>query len=76
MDLQVQDPDRPSKGILGVCRDIMAEDGIGGFFKGWWAQIVALGASNFIYFYASGMIKVIVISRCGRWLACRRSLAS
>lgn len=63
MDLQVQDPDKPSKGITQVVRDIMAEDGVGGFFKGWWAQIIALGSSNFVYFYASCMIKVIVTTR-------------
>ena len=63
MDLQVQDPGRPSKGIAQLVKDIVAEDGIGGFFKGWWAQIVALGSSNFVYFYASCMIKVIIITR-------------
>lgn len=63
MDLQVQDPGRPSKGIVQLVKDIVAEDGVGGFFKGWWAQIVALGSSNFVYFYASCMIKVIVTSR-------------
>ena len=28
------------------------------------AQIIALGSSNFVYFYASSMIKLIVNSRC------------
>ena len=68
MDLQVQDPGRPAKGIVQVVKDIMVEDGVGGFFKGWWAQIVALGSSNFVYFYASCMIKVIVTARYVRIL--------
>lgn len=63
MDLQVQDPGRPSKGIVQLVKDIMAEDGVGGFFKGWWAQIVALGSSNFVYFYASCMLKVMITTR-------------
>ena len=63
MDLQVQDPGRPSKGIVQLVKDIMAEDGVGGFFKGWWAQIIALGSSNFVYFYASCMIKVMISTR-------------
>ena len=45
-----------------VVKDIIAEDGIEGFFKGWWAQIIT-GSSNFVYFYASCMIKVIVTTR-------------
>ena len=59
----MQDPGRPPKGIIQLVKDIMEEDGTGGFFKGWWAQIVALGSSNFVYFYSSCMIKVIVSTR-------------
>lgn len=73
MDLQVQDPSKPSIGMMQVIRNIAAEDGLAGFFKGWWAQIIALGASNFIYFYASNMIKVIVMSR---YAASRRRQAA
>ena len=59
----MQDPGRPSKGIVQLVKDIMAEDGVGGFFKGWWAQIISLGSSNFVYFYASCMIKVMISTR-------------
>ena len=69
----MQDPSKPSIGMMQVIRNIAAEDGLAGFFKGWWAQIIALGASNFIYFYASNMIKVIVMSR---YAASRRRQAA
>jgi hypothetical protein len=62
---QTTDPNKPSPTILGICRKIVAEDGFAGFFRGWWAQILALGASNFIFFYSSSMIKVLVRSRRG-----------
>ena len=76
MDLQTADPSKPALGIVEVCKAIMEEDGIGGFFKGWWAQIIALGSSNFVYFYASSMIKLIVNSRCAAHGAARTHRAA
>ena len=45
---------------------IIKEDGIYGMFKGWWGQIVALGSSNFVYFYTYQMIKVWQQDRTGK----------
>eukprot|EP01048_Picozoa_sp_COSAG05_P024265 COSAG05_NODE_5627_length_1126_cov_2.742041_1_plen_147_part_10 len=63
VELQTADPSKPAPGIVSLCRTIVTEDGLGGFFKGWWAQIVALGSSNFVYFYASSAIKILVLAR-------------
>jgi len=48
-----------------VLYKIVQEEGWAGLFKGWWSQVVALGCSNFIYFYMYNMLKVIVIKKTG-----------
>jgi len=58
--LQTDDPSMRPRGMLQVCRDIIEEDGIVGLFTGWWSQVVALGVSNFVYFYVYNMLKVII----------------
>jgi len=58
--LQTDDPSKPPRSMVQVCRDILEEDGIAGLFTGWWSQVVALGVSNFVYFYCYNMLKVIV----------------
>lgn len=63
VELQTADPSKPAPSILALCRSIAVSDGLSGFFQGWSAQVVALGCSNFVYFYASSMIKVIVLAR-------------
>jgi adenine nucleotide transporter 17 len=55
--LQTDDPTL-NRSAMDVVTDLMKSDGIGGLFTGWWAQIVALGCSNFIYFYCYNMLKV------------------
>lgn len=57
--LQTDDPTKP-RGMADVVRDILKEEGIPGLFRGWWGQVVALGCSNFVYFYTYNMFKVIV----------------
>jgi adenine nucleotide transporter 17 len=58
--LQTDDPNKQARGMLQVCQDIINEDGWMGMFTGWWGQVVALGVSNFVYFYCYNMLKVIV----------------
>jgi len=58
--LQTDDPSKQARGMLQVCQDIINEDGWMGMFTGWWGQVVALGVSNFVYFYCYNMLKVIV----------------
>jgi len=58
--LQTDDPSKQARGMLQVCQDILKEDGWMGMFTGWWGQVVALGVSNFVYFYCYNMLKVIV----------------
>lgn len=58
--LQCDDPAKKHRSMLQCTQDIMAEGGIPALFKGWWGQVVALGASNFVYFYVYNMLKVIV----------------
>ena len=66
--LQTDDPTL-NRSILDVVRDILKSKkeggggGIGAFYTGWWGQIVALGSSNFVYFYCYNMLKVIVEKR-------------
>lgn len=57
-----------------MCQEIIDKDGWMGMFKGnsfysrpipflqigWWSQVVALGVSNFVYFYCYNMLKVII----------------
>jgi len=58
--LQTDDPSKPSRSMLQVVKDILDEDGIAGLFTGWWSQVVALGVSNFVYFYVYNMLKIII----------------
>jgi adenine nucleotide transporter 17 len=54
------DDSKQAPGMLQVCQDIINEDGFMGMFTGWWGQVVALGVSNFVYFYCYNMLKVII----------------
>jgi adenine nucleotide transporter 17 len=58
--LQCFDNAKEEKGMADVVREIFADQGIAGFYQGWWGQICALGTSNFIYFYCYKMLKVLV----------------
>jgi len=66
--LQTDDPSL-KRGISDVVEEIMrskAEGGGGGFgafYTGWKGQVIALGCSNFVYFYAYNCLKVIVQKR-------------
>ena len=55
--LQTDDPSKRARTITQVLNEILEEDGPGGLFKGWWGQVVALGCSNFVYFYAYQVLK-------------------
>lgn len=55
--LQTDDPLKKARSIRQVLDDILKEDGVEGLFKGWWGQVVALGCSNFVYFYAYQVLK-------------------
>ena len=55
--LQTDDPRKKARTIKEVINDILREDGVGGLFKGWQGQVVALGCSNFVYFYAYQILK-------------------
>lgn len=61
--LQTDDPTKKERTMFQVLTDIIAEGGLPSLFKGWWGQIVALGTSNFVYFYVYNMLKVIVQKR-------------
>lgn len=58
--LQTDDPNKPARSMAAVTQEIIESDGIPGLFTGWWGQVVALGTSNFVYFYMYNMLKVIV----------------
>jgi len=64
--LQTSDPNKKAQGIREVLEEILKEDGIPGLFTGWWGQVVALGCSNFIYFYCYNMLKVIIQKGTGK----------
>ena len=64
--LQTDDPSKPVRGMAAVVKQILEEEGPGGLFKGWWSQVVALGTSNFIYFYTYQSMKAIIQSRTSR----------
>ena len=49
-----------------IVTQILQQDGIAGLFKGWWGQVVALGCSNFVYFYAYNLLKVMIQVRTKR----------
>ena len=58
--LQCFDDATKERTMGDVVREIMQNEGIAGFYRGWWGQIIALGTSNFIYFYCYNMLKVMV----------------
>lgn len=63
--LQTDDPTKKERTMVEVVNTILKEEGINGLFKGWWGQVVALGCSNFIYFYCYNMLKVIIQKKTG-----------
>ena len=63
--LQTSDISQKEKTIHQVITEILQEDGPAGLFKGWWGQIVALGTSNFVYFYTYQILKVWQQRRTG-----------
>lgn len=62
--LQTDDPTL-NRSMLDVVRDTLKEGGVPAFYTGWWGQVVALGTSNFIYFYCYNMLKVMVQTSTG-----------
>lgn len=46
---------------MGAMTDIVKTDGVGGLYQGWWSSVVSLGASNFTYFYAYNMLKIVFL---------------
>lgn len=68
--LQTDDPTL-ERSLIDVVKDLIDNsksefgNSISGFYKGWWGQIIALGCSNFVYFYSYHCLKVIVQTRNG-----------
>ena len=66
--LQTDDPTL-GRSLLEVVKDLKRTSNvefgnpISGFYRGWWGQIVALGCSNFVYFYSYHCLKIIVQNR-------------
>jgi len=58
--LQTDDINAKERSISTVITDILREEGLQGLFKGYKGQVIALGCSNFIYFYTYSMIKLII----------------
>lgn len=59
--LQTDDPAQKARTMLECAQDIIKEGGVAALYtKGWWGQVVALGSSNFVYFYIYNMLKVII----------------
>jgi adenine nucleotide transporter 17 len=63
--LQTDEPGL-NRTMLDVVKQILERDGPAGIFRGWWSQVVALGSSNFVYFYFYNMLKVIVQKKTNR----------
>lgn len=59
-DMQSRDPTKKARGIREIVTTILEKEGVPGLYRGWWGQIIALGSSNFIYFYTYNMLKVII----------------
>lgn len=47
------------KSALGTMADIVKRDGVPALYQGWRASVVALGCSNFVYFYTYNMFKAV-----------------
>lgn len=58
--LQTDDISKGTRTMSQVIKEILDTDGIAGLFRGWQSQVVALGTSNFVYFYTYNMLKVII----------------
>ena len=54
---------RDKKSELAVARDIYEREGVVGFYKGLPPLLVALGVSNFVYFYCFNALKTAVVLR-------------
>jgi adenine nucleotide transporter 17 len=61
--MQTDDPGQKARSMTEVVYKIVEQEGWVGLFKGWWSQVVALGTSNFIYFYVYNMLKVIIMKK-------------
>eukprot|EP00939_MAST-03C_sp_MAST-3C-sp1_P004533 g4533.t1 len=78
--LQTDDP-KLGRGVLDVIKDIASTsesecgNPYGGFYKGWWGQIVALGCSNFVYFYSYSCLKLIIQKKTSRVITPTANLA-
>lgn len=46
--------------FISLAGKIVQNEGLGGLFSGWHSQVVALAASNFVYFYQYNGIKAVV----------------
>lgn len=73
--LQTDDPGKRAKTMTQVAQGIIRDEGLLGLFTGWWGQIVALGSSNFVYFYCYNMLKVIVMKKNKRQITPLMNLA-
>jgi len=58
--LQTDDTKTKERSMLEVAMKLVKEGGIQGLYKGWWGQVVALGCSNFIYFYTYQLMKAAI----------------
>jgi len=59
--LQCDDVTKEERSMTAVVQDIIKTEGIGGLFVGYVGQVIALGTSNFIYFYAYSLLKQVVL---------------
>lgn len=51
---------REMESMTGLAGRMMREEGLSSFFRGWQSQVMALAASNFVYFYFYNGIRAVV----------------
>ena len=55
------DPNVKAKSALAIIKDILDDGGTAALYQGLWAQVCALGCSNFVYFYTYNMFKAMIL---------------
>ena len=58
MRLQADDDIKPGN-MAYVTKQIIDKYGVEALYQGWWSSVVALGVSNYVYFYTHSALKIV-----------------
>ncbi|GAB5369085.1 hypothetical protein AAMO2058_001375000 [Amorphochlora amoebiformis] len=57
-----------AKGLLQTIQDVVQDEGLLALYQGWHSAVLAIGCSNFVYFYTYNLLKLLYKKQTGKRL--------